>query len=103
MTVTRNTRILGNKLGFSIAGKDYWSDISSYELSPETSDKDVVTFADALSGASSAWKLKGKAIVSFDAGSFWDMLWQQAGRTVDVLVAPFGNKVATAKQPHFKI
>ena len=103
MTVTRNARILGNKLGFSIAGKDYWSDISSYELAPETSDKDVVTFADALSGASSAWKLKGKAIVSFDAGSFWDMLWQQAGRTVEVLVAPFGNKVATAKQPHFKI
>ena len=103
MTVTRNARILGNKLGFSIGGKDYWSDISSYELAPETSDKDVVTFADALSGASSAWKLKGKAIVSFDAGSFWDMLWSQAGRTVDVIVAPFGNKVATAKQPHFKI
>lgn len=103
MTVTRNARILGNKLGFSIGGKDYWSDISSYELAPETSDKDVVTFADALSGASSAWKLKGKAIVSFDAGSFWDMLWQQAGRTVEVLVAPFGNKTATAKQPHFKI
>lgn len=103
MNITRNTRILGNKLGFSIAGKDYWSDISSYELAPETSDKDVVTFADALSGASSAWKLKGKAIVSFDAGSFWDMLWTQAGKTIDVLVAPFGNKTATAKQPHFKI
>ena len=30
MTVTRNARILGNRLGFSIAGKDYWSDLSSY-------------------------------------------------------------------------
>lgn len=103
MTVTRNTRILGNRLGFSIAGKDFWSDLSSYDLSPETSDKDVVTFADALGGSSASWKLKGKAITSFDPGSFWEMVWNQAGRTVDVLVAPFGNKTATAKQPHFKV
>ena len=103
MTVTRNTRILGNRLGFSIAGKDYWSDLSSYDLSPETSDKDVVTFADALGGSSASWKLKGKAIVSFDPGSFWEMLWQQAGKNVDVLVAPFGNKTATATKPHFKV
>ena len=31
------------------------------------------------------------------------MLWQQAGKTLDVLVAPFGNKTATPKQPHFKV
>lgn len=103
MTITRNTRILGNRLGFSINGKDYWSDISSYDLSPETSDKDVVTFADAQSGSTASWKLKGKAIVSFDTGSFWDMVWQQAGKSLDVLVAPFGNKTATVKQPHFKV
>nr|DAJ53193.1 MAG TPA: hypothetical protein [Caudoviricetes sp.] len=32
MAVTRNTRIMGQRLGLSFAGKDYWSDMSKYEL-----------------------------------------------------------------------
>ena len=75
MAVTRNTRIKGQRLGLSFAGKDYWSDMSKYELAAENSDKDVVTFADAQDGSASAWKLKGTAIQSLDAGSFWDYVW----------------------------
>lgn len=102
MAVTRNTRILGQRLGLTFGGKDYWSDMSKYDLSAENSDKDVVTFADAQSGSSSAWKLKGTAIQSLDAGSFWDFVWTNAGKTVDAILAPHGNKIATAAQPHFK-
>ena len=102
MAVTRNTRIKGQRLGLSFAGKDYWSDMSKYELAAENSDKDVVTFADAQDGSASAWKLKGTAIQSLDAGSFWDYVWTNSGKTVDAILAPHGNKVATAAQPHFK-
>ena len=102
MAVTRNTRIKGQRLGLSFAGKDYWSDMSKYELAAENSDKDVVTFADAQDGSASAWKLKGTAIQSLDAGSFWDYVWTPSGKTVDAILAPHGNNVATAAQPHFK-
>ncbi len=102
MAVTKNTRVLGNRLGLTIAGTDYWSDLASYELAPSDSDSDVLTFADAASGSSSAWTLKGKAIVSFDNGSFWDYVWANAGKTVGFVLAPLGNKTATAKAPHFK-
>lgn len=102
MAVTRNTRILGQRLGLTFAGKDFWSDMSKYELSPETSDKDVVTFADAISGSSSAWKLKGTAIQSLDTGSFWEYVWTNSGKVIDAILAPHGNKVASVSQPHFK-
>lgn len=101
MTVTKNPRIYGNRLGLTINGKDYWSDIGKYELAEKEADKDVVTFADAASGASAGWILKGSAIISFKAGSFWDMVWQNKGKTLPFILAPHGNKTATADQPHF--
>lgn len=102
MATTKNTRVMGSKLGLTINGKDLWADIASYELAPSTDDKDVVTFADAASGAAASWKLKIKAIISFDTGSFWDTVWANAGKTVGYAVAPLGNRSAAPGKPHFK-
>ncbi len=101
MGATKNARIFGNRLGLTIAGQDYWSDLAKYELAPSSSDKDVVTFADAASGSTAAWKLKGTAIQSFAPGSFWDKVWTAAGTTIGFILAPHGNKQASATQPHF--
>lgn len=101
MAVTKNTRILGATLGLTIAGADYYADISKYSLEPSQSDKDVVTFADAASGAASTWTLKGTAIQSMDAGSFWQKVWSAAGTTVGFILAPLGNRTAATAKPHF--
>lgn len=102
MAVTMNRRVLGNALGFDIDGKDYWSDMGSFELAPSDDDKDILTFADAAGGATSGWTLKGKAIVSFDTASFWDKLWTVSGKEVPFIIAPMGNKTASVGKPHFK-
>lgn len=101
MAITKNTRIYGNKLGFTINGIDFWADMASVELSPGDKDDNILTFADAAIGATSAWTLKGKAIQSTDSGSLWDFIWENAGKIINFIVAPHGNKTATAAQPHF--
>ena len=102
MAVTKNTRVLGSTLGLDINEKDYWCDIGKFELAPADGDKDVLTFADAHGGAASTWSLKGTAIISFDTGSFWEMAWANAGKTVTFVLAPLGNKTASQSKPHFK-
>lgn len=101
MTITRNPRIYGNRLGLTLDGRDYWADVSKYECAPDQADADALTFADAASGNTSVWKLKGSAIQSTAAGSFWDMVWKNAGTTVPFILAPHGNLTASSAQPHF--
>ncbi|MCI6557116.1 hypothetical protein [Schaalia hyovaginalis] len=101
MGVTKNPRLYGNRLGLTIEGKDYWSDLGKYELAEKESDKDVLTFADAAAGGASSWTLKGSAIISFAAGSFWDLVWKSKGKTLGFILAPHGNKTATEDKPHF--
>lgn len=104
MAITRNTRVTGSRLGASFGGKDYWADLAKYELAPESSDREILTFGDAASGnGSAAWKLKGSAIQSFDTGSFWDFVWSNVGKTIAVVLAPHGNKTASVSKPHFKM
>lgn len=99
MTVTKNERIYGKRLGLTIDGVDYWADVAKYELTPDQKG-DSVTFADAYSGAT-PWKLKITAIVSTVTGSFWSAVWDAAGQTVAFILAPHGNKVAAVGKPHF--
>lgn len=99
MTVARNERIYGKKLGLTVGGVDYWSDVSKYELTPDEKT-DAVTFGDAASGVT-PWKLKGSAIQSTAADSFWKKVWDNAGKTLQFALAPHGNKIATVEHPHF--
>lgn len=99
MTIVKNERIYGRALGLTIDGVDYWADVSKYELAPE-SKSDALTFADAANN-STPWVLKGTAIQSTTPTSLWSKVWENAGKTVDFILAPHGNKVATAEKPHF--
>lgn len=102
MVVANNTRVKGNKLGFTLDTRDFWADIVSYEMVPSDGDKDTLTFADAAGGSSSSWTLKVVGIISFDTESFWNKIWDMAGRSIPVTVAPLGNKTASPTKPHFK-
>lgn len=102
MTLTRNPRLHGTRLGFTLNGKDYWAEITKYELSSSENDK-VVDFGDAAAGATTDWTLKGEGVISFAAGSFWQFVWENAGKTVPFILAPHGNKTAAAGKPHFKV
>lgn len=98
-----STRIKGTKLALTLGtpGVDYWADITSYELSNDEADSDVVTFADAGEGGARQYKLTGSAIQSTAAASFWRYAWENTGDEVPFTLAPHGEAIASAAQPHF--
>lgn len=98
-----STRIKGTKLALTLGspGTDYWADITSYLLTNEEADSDVVTFADASEGGARQYKLTGSAIQSTEAASFWRYAWESTGEEVAFTLAPHGNAEASAAQPHF--
>lgn len=100
-----STRIKGNKLMLKLGSgadeKDYWADLTAYELYNEEADADVTTFADASEGGARQHKLKITSIQSLDVASFWRMVWENTGQDVPFTLAPFGNVVPSDTQPHF--
>ena len=99
-----STRIKGTKLMFKLGTTtpvDYWADISSYSLTSDEAEADITTFADASEGGARQYKLTGSAIQSTDTASFWRMVWEKSGTIIPFTLAPHGNAVATAAQPHF--
>lgn len=98
-----STRIKGTKLALTLGtpGVDVWADITSYSLEPKEADSDTTTFEDASKGGGVDWLLKLSGIQSTDAESFWMMCWEQSGEEVPFTLAPHGNTVASATQPHF--
>lgn len=98
-----STRIKGTKLKLEIGtpAVDYWADLSNYKLFNDEAEADVTTFADAAAGGGRQHKLSGTAVQSTDTASFWRMVWEHSGDEVPFTIAPHGNAVATATQPHF--
>lgn len=93
-------RLKGNKLSLEIDGKDYWAEITTYLLTREDSDDDVVTFKDASEGLTQDEKLQITAVQSTDSVSFWRIVWENVGEDVPFKIAPHGNETPTANQPH---
>jgi hypothetical protein len=98
-----STRIKGTKLALTLGspGTDYWADISSYVLTNEEAESDVTTFADAAEGGARQFKLNGSAIQSTATASFWRYVYENTGEEVAFTLAPHGNAVPSAAEPHF--
>lgn len=98
-----STRIKGTKLALKLGtpATDVWADITSYSLEPKEADSDTTTFEDASNGGGVDYLLKLSGIQSTDTASFWMMAWSKSGSEVPFTVAPHGNEVPTAAQPHF--
>lgn len=98
-------RIKGNKLPvltLGSPGATFAADVISYSIENEEADSDVITFEDAASGGSRQYFLRGSAIQSTESASFWRYVWENSGQSdVAYTIAPHGNAVASADQPHF--
>ena len=98
-----SNRIKGTKLKLELGtpGTDYWADLTSYLLDNEEADADVTTFEDANNGGAVDFILSGSAVQSTDSVSFWTYVWENTGEDVPFTLAPHGNEVPSAAQPHF--
>lgn len=101
-----STRIKGNvlpvlKLG--TPGTEYAADLISWTIENESADSDVVTFLDASDESTNRqFFLRGSAIQSTASASFWRYVWENTGtEAIPYTIAPHGNAVASAEQPHF--
>lgn len=97
-----STRIKGTKLKLSLGAPavDFWADLSTWKITNADASSDVTTFEDAASGGKKEYRLTGSAIQSTATGSFWRYVWANTGAEVAFTIAPHGNEVATAEQPH---
>lgn len=98
-------RIRGNKkpvLTLGTPGADQSADVISWTIENEEADSDVITFEDAAAGGARQFFLRGSAIQSTASTSFWRYVWENNGEVdVPYTVAPHGNAIATAAEPHF--
>lgn len=97
-------RIKGNVkpvLTIGSPGSDHSADLLSYRIENEAADSDAITFEDAANGEGRQFFLRGAAIQSLATASFWRYVWENTGQTVvPYTIAPHGNAVASASQPH---
>lgn len=100
-----STRIRGNKkpqLTLGTPGTDHSADVISWTIENDEADADVVTFEDAANGGGRQFYLRGSAIQSTQSAAFWRYVWENSGETeVPYTIAPHGNAVPTADEPHF--
>ncbi len=85
----------------SATAASYADDLKKWEFEPAAKDDSDLTFFEAQSGAGVDWTLKITFLVSWDAGSLWSYLFDNAGADVTVLFGPKGNATASATSPHF--
>lgn len=91
-------RITGKKLGFKVADKVVWPDMSKAVLEPADAS-DTETFGSITAG-STQMQLTISAIQSTSKASLWRYLFDHVGEEVSFEFAPNGNPTATADQPH---
>ncbi|MDI9895085.1 hypothetical protein BH92_15385 [Rhodococcoides fascians A21d2] len=81
-----------------VAGTDYVSDITSFDLTSDEAESDSTTFAEYNAGANRAWTLTVNA--AWDggsAGSLHDYLWNNAGASAAFDIQPHAGTTSAAK------
>ncbi|WP_130864635.1 hypothetical protein [Acidipropionibacterium timonense] len=100
-TTAPSTALTGKTLSFKIGATEYMQDVLKWELKPDKQDKSDLTFAEVAGGSTASWTLNVTALASTAAASFWSFCWDNAGKTVAVTLAPWGNTTPSADQPTF--
>lgn len=88
----------GKDLSLTIDGNEVNLEGTSVLLENEDADTDAITFAELASGTPKQWFFTISAIADYEAGSFWSLLWDNAGTDVPFVFRPLGT--ATGK-PEF--
>lgn len=96
------TKFKGKNLSLTVDGTEFNADGTEVVLDNEDAEDDAITFADLDSGDAVDWFFQITAVSDYGAGSFWDLLWENAGAAaVPFVFKPYGNAVPSASQPHF--
>jgi hypothetical protein len=92
----------GQNLTIEIDGEEYNAHLKDVRLEPDDGDDaDFVTFATYTTGDTEKWYLRGSGYQDYAADSLWTKAWTASGTIVPFVLAPHGNTVASASQPHF--
>ena len=92
----------GENLSITIDGEEYNSYLHQVRAEPDDGeDGDYITFANASTGDTSQWFLRGTMYDDYAADSLWTLAWLNSGQVVPFLIKPYGNAAASADQPHF--
>lgn len=94
-----STRIKAHNIIFNIGATDYACDATMVDLVLQDAPGDVQTFCEQRVGGE--WTLTLEGIVSGDASSLYRVLWENFGTTGTFEIAPNGNALATASEPHY--
>lgn len=92
-------RIFGKALYLTIDGTNLAMDVKECIINFEPRDTGDITFAEAAEGGDQG-TMTVRGIQSTDPASLWSQVWSKRGQKVPFIMAPHGNEVASANQPH---
>jgi len=95
-----STRIQAQNIIFEIGATAYECDATMVDLTLGDAPGDVQTFCEQRVGGE--WALSLEGIVSGDAATLYRVLCANFGNTATFTIAPNGNSVATANEPHYE-
>lgn len=91
----------GAEVSIKIGATEYNMHLRNARFENQDGDAKFVTFASAKSG-DGLWKFLAEAFQSFKTASFWRYVWDNAGQPAVITLAPYGNPVPSAEEPHFR-
>lgn len=91
----------GRLLSFTVNSQEFNADGTEVTFDREQTDQETVTFAELASGSTATWTIHVTAISDYSSGTFWSMLWENAGTEVNYVFKPYGNGTASPSKPHF--
>lgn len=92
----------GENLSITIDSIEYNSYLHEVRAEPDDGeDGDFITFANAATGDTSQWFLRGTLYNDYQVDSLWTMAWLNSGTVVPFLIKPYGSAPASAATPHF--
>lgn len=98
-----NTPLGTRSLKLTIDGVERYADVSKVTIKSKEADSDFVSFADAAAGGKRDYSLAFTATQDpADATSIWNIMWDQPGEEVPVVVLPYGGATVSATNPAFE-
>lgn len=92
----------GENLSIMIDDVEYNSYLHEVRAEPDDGeDGDFITFANAATGDTSQWFLRGTLYNDYQVDSLWTMAWLNSGTLVPFIIKPYGSAVASPATPHF--
>ncbi|NIL76792.1 hypothetical protein [Rhodococcus sp. B10] len=93
----------GENLSITIDAEEYNSYLHEVRAEPDDGeDSDFITFANAASGDTSQWFLRGTMYNDYASDSLWTKAWENSGQVVPFVIKPYGNAAPSEDQPHFR-